>query len=123
MHAMLTAWLSGCLVSCATAPANSGFNNFSGYAESVFRHQNAVSSRLMMSYDADQIDDDDIENAEDDMNNACSLLNEYAERENSGESMGWKFKSKVKDSIQNCDVNVRRLEDLLNKTGKPASKN
>jgi hypothetical protein len=47
------------------------------------------------------------------MREACYLLNEYAEREISGESMSWRFKSKVQDSIEACDKSVQRLEVLF----------
>jgi hypothetical protein len=47
------------------------------------------------------------------MRDACHLLNEYAEREMSGESMSWRFKSKVQDSIETCDKSVQRMEVLF----------
>jgi hypothetical protein len=103
-------------IGCATPPANSGHSSFSGYAESVFRHQNDVGSRLMMLNDADQLpDDEEFQSAEEAMANACHLLNEYAERESNGDSMGWRFKSKVQDSIKDCDASVKRMETLMAK--------
>jgi hypothetical protein len=114
-------WLVSIVMSmtaCVTVPPNSGQTNFSGYAESVFKHQNAVSSRMMLISDSDvQLDNEEVENAEEAMSDACHFLNEYAERESSGENMSLQFKTKVQASIINCDKSVQRLEVLLNKQG------
>lgn len=101
---------------CSTLPpAAKDYDNFSDYAESVFRHQNVLSSRLMMLSDT-VADNENLEDAEQDMNDACHLLNEYAEHEMSGESMGLFFKRRVKASIEECDNKIHRLEELLPKT-------
>ncbi len=102
------------LSGCAGAPANSGLDSVADYAESVFRHQNAVNSRLMMLSDADLLPDtDNFEETEQAMQDACHLLNEYAEREADGESMGLRFKAKVQSSIEACDASVQKMEALL----------
>lgn len=106
--------LPGLLAGCASVPANSGYNDFSSYAEAVFRHQNQVTSRVMMLNEADQLpDSDELEQAEDRMSDACELLNEYAERQSDRESMGWHFKTRVQYSVQGCDDSISRLEKLL----------
>ena len=111
---LLFAWVVLTLTACATPPANSGHTSFSGYAESVFRHQNEVNSRLMMLSEADKLpDDDEFQKAEEAMADACHLLNEYAERESNNESIGWRFKSKVQDSVKGCDESVKRMEVLM----------
>ncbi|MCQ8181575.1 hypothetical protein NP603_10680 [Methylomonas sp. SURF-1] len=103
-----------CLAGCASAPASSGLDSFADYAESVFRHQNAIMSRLMMLSEAEMLPDtDDFEAAEQAMHDACHLLNEYAEREADGESMGFRFKAKVQSSIEGCDASVQKMEALL----------
>ncbi|QWF72115.1 hypothetical protein KEF85_06615 [Methylomonas paludis] len=100
---------------CATVPANSGQVSFVGYAEAVFRHQNEVSSRLMMLSEAEQLPEtEEFDHAQEAMDNACHYLNEYAERENSHEIIGWHFKAKVQDSVQACDQAVQHMEALLN---------
>ncbi len=100
------------LLGCASAPVNSGHDSFADYAESVFRRQNQLTSRLMMLND--EADEDEVfEVADQAMRDACHLLNEYAEREMSGESMSWRFKSKVQDSIEACDKSVQRMEVLF----------
>ncbi|WP_347986949.1 hypothetical protein [Methylomonas sp. AM2-LC] len=107
------------LTACVTVPPNSGQTNFSGYAESVFKHQNAVSSRMMLLSDSDvPFENEEIENAEEAMSDACHFLNEYADRESSGESSSLQFKTKVQASIVGCDQSVQRLEALLNKQKK-----
>lgn len=108
--------LAGTLSACAhKPPVNSGFDNFASYAESVFRHQNQLSSKLMMLSEADMLPDDEkFENAEESMSEACSLLNEYVEKERGGESMGLRFQQKVQDSVEICDLSIRRMEAMLN---------
>lgn len=105
------------LLGCASAPVNSGHDSFADYAESVFRRQNQLSSRLMMLND-DAEEAEIFEVADQEMRDACHLLNEYAEREMSGESMGLRFKSKVQDSIEACDKSVQRMEVLFSTTVK-----
>lgn len=108
---------------CSTLPAAAQpYGNFSAYAEAVFRHHNELISRLMMLSDGDEEDNDGLENAEQSMNDACRLLNEYAERESNGDSMGIFFKQKVRDSIENCDLKIQAVENMLvklNKSPKP----
>ncbi|MGZ4957929.1 MAG: hypothetical protein ACXV7J_01640 [Methylomonas sp.] len=99
---------------CAALPPHSVHSSFAAYAESVFRHQNELSSRLMMLSESDQLPDSEVfEKAEEAMSDACYLLNEYAERENSGDSIGWGFEAKVQSSIEGCDASIQRMETLL----------
>lgn len=107
------------LMGCTTLPPHTVHKSFASYAESVFRHQNDVSSRLMMLNDADQLPDSEVfENADEAMSDACHLLNEYAERESNGESMSWRFEAKVQASIEGCDASIQRMEALLADVGK-----
>lgn len=115
---VIFAALAGGFSGCASVPANSGHDSFADYAESVFRHQNDVSSRLMMLTESGQLPDSEVfDNTEEMMTDACHLLNEYAERESSGESMGWRFKTKVQGSIEGCDKSIQRMEELLKGLG------
>lgn len=110
----LVTLLSCGLIGCASVPANSQHDSFADYAESVFRHQSTVLSRLMMLSEADQLPDNNIfENTEQAMHDACQLLNEYAERESDGEHMGLQFKAKVQASIESCDASIQKMEALL----------
>ena len=103
------------LVACASVPSGrSASDSFAAYAEEVFRHQNQLISRLMMLADSEEpIENETFDQEEQAMHEACQLLNEYAEREISGESMSWRFKMRVQDSIQDCDDSVRNLEALI----------
>lgn len=102
------------LTGCISMPPNSGQDSFADYAESVFRHQNTLLSRLMMLNEADQLPDDDIfQTTEQAMHDACHLLNEYAERESDGESLGLRYKAKVQASIEGCDASIQKMEALL----------
>lgn len=99
---------------CTTLPPTAkAYDNFADYAESVFRHQNVLTSRLMMMNDNDN---EKLENAEQEMNDACYLLNEYAEHEMAGESMGLFYQREVQASIEHCDRQIRNLETLLTET-------
>lgn len=101
---------------CLSVPANSGKTNFSSYAESVFRRQNEISSKLMMLNDNEQLgDNQDLEDGETSMIEACHLLNDYAEQDGNGDSMSWSFKAKVQSSIEGCDNSIKRIEVLLEK--------
>lgn len=102
------------MAACSSLPTSATeYDNFAEYAESVFRHQNILISRIMMSDNEAIKNNTALENAEQTMNNACYLLNEYAERENSGESMSLLFKREVKASIENCDRQVQQLDAML----------
>lgn len=102
------------MAACSSMPPEADeFDNFAEYAESVFRHQNILISRIMTSDNEAIQNNAALEEAEQTMNDACHLLNEYAERESSGESMGLFFKREVKASIENCDHSVQKLDEML----------
>lgn len=102
---------------CASVPQRAQqYENFSDYAESVFRHQNALISRMMMLNEADQLPDNDaLDDGEQAMHDACHLLNEYAEMESDGEIISPFFTQKVQNSIEGCDNSIDKLESLLNR--------
>jgi hypothetical protein len=108
------------LGACASVPPHSGYSDFASYAEAVFRHQNQVSSRVIEMNESELIpDSEEYQDAEESMNEACELLNEYAERQGNHENTGWRFKSKVQSSVRGCDASITRLEELLNKLTLP----
>ncbi len=113
---LLLSTLVGCgLAGCASVPHRGDEPaSFAEYAERVFRHQNQLTSRLMMLSDNELLPENDtFENAEQAMRDACHLLNEYAERENDGDSMGLFFKRRVQNSIADCDQSIQAMEKLL----------
>jgi len=95
-------------------PAAQQYNSFAEYAEAVFRHQNQITSRIMMMSETDVFSENNrLQNAEQAMNDACHLLNEYAEHEMNGDSMGIFFQRRVQASIENCDDKIQTLENML----------
>lgn len=100
---------------CTTMPSSAlQYDSFAAYAEAVFRHQNSLTSHIMILSDSEAfLNNEALEKAEHSMNEACHLLNEYAEHEASGEAMGILFKHAVQNSIENCDIKVHQLETLL----------
>ena len=112
---LIAATLIPVSTSCSTLPPNAQqYDSFADYAETVFRRENDLISRIMMMTDGDTLpDSDSLEDAEQSMNDACYLLNEYAERESNGDSMGLFFKHKVRASIENCDRKIQTLEALV----------
>ena len=119
----ITAAIAFALPACSTLPpAAQQYDSFAEYAEAVFRHQNDLTSRIMMMNETYDLENDRLESAEEDMNDACHLLNEYAEHEIDGDSMGIFFRRRVQASIENCDLKIQKLEDILaelDQTSKP----
>lgn len=105
------------LNSCASLSGLTRGSDLAGHAESVFRHQNELNSRLMLLSEADALPDDvTFEKSEQAMHDACYLLNEYAERENDGESIDLSFKQQVLASVDGCDVSIKTIETMLIET-------
>lgn len=103
------------LTGCASLPPEAAkFDNFSDYAEAVFKQQNQVISRMMMLNDGDQLpDNDELDQREQAMHDACHLLNEYAEKEIDGEFISPFFTRTVQNSIQGCDKSIHSVEQLI----------
>lgn len=98
---------------CAELTTLGNNDEIAKYAESVFRRQNAVTSRIMMSMDENLAGDGRLHKAEVAMYDACRLLNEYSSREINGEPMGVMFKRRVRESIKDCDESIKRVEVIL----------
>lgn len=111
--------------SCASLPpAGAKFDNFSDYAESVFKHQNQVISRMMMLNDNEQLPDSDaLEESEQAMHDACHLLNEYAEMEIEGEFISPFFTRTVQASIEGCDKSIQNMERQIDSLITPIPEN
>ncbi len=82
------------------------------YAENLFRRQNELTSELMM-LDSGSDDENEIYQAELRMHEACKLLNDYAQSQMEGKSMGILFKRRVKNSLPACDDAIQDLEDAI----------
>lgn len=87
------------------------------YAEEAFRHQNRVTTRLMMApLDSPSISDDDrrrIEQAESEMNDACASLNEIASARARGEEADAALENTVRRTVRTCVRKTERLERIL----------
>jgi len=108
-------------ISCASLPASAvKFNNFSDYAEAVFKHQNQVISRMMMLNDNEQLpDSDELDNQEQVMQDACRLLNEYAEMEIDGDFISPFFTRTVQNSIEGCDLSIKKWNNCSTRLTQP----
>lgn len=87
------------------------------YAEQTFRHQNRVTTRLMMApLDSSSIDHENrrrIERAESEMNDACASLNEVASARARGEEVNAKLENTVRRNLRTCARKTKRLERIL----------
>lgn len=89
-------------------------------AEKTFRHQNRVTTRLMMSLDYASISDDDlhrIERAESRMNRACASLNEVASARASNQEVEFGLEDRVRRNVRLCAARTDRLERILDDLG------
>lgn len=101
------------LNSCAVIPSVDYRYELAAYAESVFRRQNSITSTIMMLSEDELPEDNQLNQAEIAMHEACKLLNEYTSREMDGKPMGVLFRRKVKASIKGCDESIQKVEEIL----------
>ncbi len=99
---------------CADIATIGNNDQIAEYAEAVFRKQNAITSRIMMSGGENENEDVKLRQAELAMYDACKLLNEYSSKEMDGETIGVLFKRKVRASIKGCDDSIHQVEIILN---------
>lgn len=88
---------------------------FARYVEDVFRLQNRMTSEVMMLLDTDELDGghEDLLRAEREMHEVCASLNEYAERDIEGQSIGLFLRRRVEKSAVDCEKSAFRVEALL----------
>lgn len=98
---------------CAELGAIRRKDQVAEHAEAVFRRQNALTSRIMMSADEAMQDDTRLYEAEMKMHDACKLLNEYSTREIEEKPLGMLFKRRVRASIKACEDSIRAVESAL----------
>ncbi len=105
---------AGCAISSDSGYWRKTFS-FEQYAEDIFRRQNQITSRiLMLSEDGVEVENmDDLLEAEQELEDACQLLNEYAVRERDGVAMGFLFKRKVQNSVEDCEDAIHDVESML----------
>ncbi len=104
----------GCAISSPSQYWDSTFS-FSGHAEDVFRRQNKMTSEILMmsEEDVDEEKYSQLLRAEQNLQAACKLLNEYAVRERDGLETGFVFKREVKNSIEMCEKSIEEAKSVL----------
>ncbi len=101
------------LSACSHVSAVVYQSEFSAYAEQVFRRQNSMTSRIMMAASDMEEESDALQQVEMEMHDACSLLNQYSEKEANNEKISVSFKNRVKNSIPDCDASIDAVEQQL----------
>lgn len=91
------------------------------YSEKVFRHQNRVTSRMMMaSFQLDGLTEKQrqaLERAERRVNESCSSLNELASARVNQEDTGLLLRGEAWMTVRRCEQRAEALEALLDKHG------
>ncbi len=110
-------WLMALLLmammpACSLVDAVTHEQELTVYAENLFRRQNELTSQLMM-LDSLSDDDNEIYQAELRMHEACKLLNDFAQYQMEGKSIGILFKRRVKNSLPECDEAIQELEECI----------
>jgi len=99
---------------------STGFEDDSRYTlrehvEDIFRRQNNATSEVMMlsmeEFESEEFIDLTV--AEEEMENACAALNEYAVRARDQLSTGFWLKNRVLNSIDECEGATQIVESLL----------
>jgi hypothetical protein len=108
--------LAGCMTLGDIPGGEDDPQSFAAYAEDVFRRQNNATSEVM-TLSPDQVGDaaqyEALLSAEKNMQSACELLNDYAQRTQDGENTNLLFRSRVGIAVKNCDRATYKLETLL----------
>lgn len=110
------------LWSCAISSPKQYWNktiDFRTYAEEVFRRQNQISSEILMLTDEDVVNPDlyaKLLQAEQNLQDQCQLLNEYAIRERDGVEIPLLFQQEVQSSVDDCELAMQKADVLLNQT-------
>ena len=68
---------------------------------------------MMSESELSQINYQKLQQAEAQMQKDCKLLNEYAVREMDKTSIDLLFQQQVKESVNDCDVSIQKMEALL----------
>jgi hypothetical protein len=117
MGLLMTIILSGC-----SLPFFSGYGangqtreEFSRYVEEVFKLQNRMTSKMMAFAEEDEkpTNLDTLLQAEQRMHKNCEALNEYAERDSDGLSVGLLLQRRVEQTAVDCEKAAKELQTLL----------
>lgn len=92
-------------------------DEFTKYAEDVFRHHNQVMAELIdADSDRSELDSDEskkLKTAEKQMVSSCQPLNDIVAEEMSGEQVGIDLKLDVIDAVPACEAATLHVEDLI----------
>ncbi len=114
---LITILLSGC-----SLPFFSGYGangqtreEFTRYVETVFKLQNSMTSKMMAFTENDEkpANLDALVQAEQRMQKTCEALNEYAERDSDGLSVGLLLQRRVEQTAVDCEKAAKELQVLL----------
>lgn len=87
---------------------------FTRYVEGVFKLQNSMTSEIMAILETDSENNhDDLLLAEQNMQQACGPLNEYASRESEGLNIGFFLSRRVEKSAIDCESAAQKVKALL----------
>jgi flagellar motor protein MotB len=109
---LMAVTLSGCSLPFMQGQTK---EEFARYVESVFKLQNGMTSQIMALGDSDTKprNFDALLQAEQDMQKRCEALNEYANRESEGESVGLALQTRVAQSAKDCEAAAKNVQTLL----------
>ncbi len=114
---LMTILLSGC-----SLPFFSGYGangqtreEFTRYVETVFKLQNSMTSKMMALTENDEkpANLNALLQAEQRMQKTCEALNEYAERDSDGLSVGLLLQRRVEQTAVDCEKAAKELQVLL----------
>jgi hypothetical protein len=108
--------LSGCTAPFwgGYGPKGQSMEEFTRYVEGVFRLQNSMTSEIMALLETDDTSNHDaLLQAEQDMQEACAPLNEYASRDSDGLNIGFFLRRRVEKSAIDCEQAAQKVKSLL----------
>jgi len=121
LHALIALLLAMLLSGCSI-PFFSGYGakgqtreEFSRYVEDVFKLQNSMTSKMMALAENDEkpTNLNALVQAEQRMQKSCEALNEYAERDSDGLSVGLLLQRRVEQTAVDCEKAAKDLQALL----------
>ena len=108
---------TGCTANLLSIYGDKGLtkDEFSKYVEDVFRFQNQLTCEVMLlDKDEWRKDYNALLQAEQIMHQACQSLNEYADKEGTGERISLLLQRQVNKSVVTCEQAAQNLDALLN---------
>ncbi|NOT10654.1 MAG: hypothetical protein HOP23_02280 [Methylococcaceae bacterium] len=114
---LLISFLSACSIPLFGGYGSEGRTReeFAKYVEDVFRLQNHVTSQIMILMESGEIElQQSLVKAEQQMQEICSPINEYASRDIDGLNIAVSLLRRVEKSAEACDKAAQNVEAMLN---------